>query len=80
MLSENMHKDAIQLYEKASELTEQKAYPYFFIANTYMFLNKIELAAKYYKKSIKENPDNLEVILLYFDIVNDYLNKKTGQK
>ena len=48
------------------------------MANAYMMLDSLKDAAKYYRLAMKEEPDNLEIKLIYTDIANNYILKKVG--
>ena len=48
------------------------------MANAYIMLDELKNAAKYYRLAMKEDPENLEIKLIYIDVANNYILKKVG--
>ena len=49
---------------------------YVFIANSYMLNSDTKKAIKYYRLAIKQSPDNQEIMLIYIDILNEFIEEK----
>ena len=72
------YQEAICLYEKALSLTDAKTKIYVLMANAYMMMENPCEAAKYYRLAIKEDPENLEIKLIYTDVANNFILKKVS--
>ena len=76
LLNEKRYIEAIDVYKKSLELAENKTMVYVFIANAYMLNSDMAHAIEYYRYAIKSSPDNAEIMLIYIDILNEYIEGK----
>ncbi len=51
-----------------------------FIANTYIFLNDIEQAVKYYRKAMIAAPKDNEIKLIYIETASKYIEEKAKDR
>ena len=78
LLNEKRYKEAIDIYKRSVMLTDNKAMVYIFIANAYMLDSDMKNAISYYRLAIKEAPNNQEIMLIYIDTLNDFIEGKLG--
>ncbi len=81
LTNEKRYEEAIELYKQAVRLVPMeeargRGILYVFIANAYMLLEDINNAINYYRKALKEVPENNEVRLIYVEIMNAYITRK----
>ena len=76
LLNEKRYEEAIDVYQKSIPLSMDKAMVYIFIANAYMLSSNMNCAIAYYRMAIQEAPDNQEIMLIYIDTLNDYIEGK----
>ena len=85
LTNEKRYEEAIELYKSAIRLVpaEEKrgrSILCVFIANAYMLLEDIHNAIDYYRKALKEAPENNEVRLIYVEIMNAYITRKVQKQ
>lgn len=71
---QGFHKQAIEMLEKAHPLTEDVSEVFMLIGLEYLYLEEFEQAIHYFKKCLKENPNDHSAILntMYcYDILDD---------
>ena len=78
LITQKRYQEAIGLYEKALKLTNNGTKIYVLMANAHMMLDEPSMAAKYYRLAMKEEPENLEIKLIYTDVANNFILKKVG--
>ena len=76
LLNEKRYKEAIDIYKRSVNLTDNRAMAYIFIANAYMLDSNMKNAIDYYRLAIKESPNNQEIMLIYIDTLNDFIEGK----
>ena len=81
LTNEKRYEEAIELYKQAVRLVPMeeargRGILYVFIANAYMLLEDINNAINYYRKALREVPENNEVRLIYVEIMNAYITRK----
>ena len=80
LINEKRYEEAIELYKNAARLSFEKPKIFVFIANAYMLLKDTHNAIKYYRKALREAPDNNEVRLIYVETMNEYIIRKIKTK
>ena len=69
--------EAINLYKKIVKHSTNKSQLELFIANAYMQMGEILKAMEHYRDAIKEDKDNKQALLLYLEIANEFILRKT---
>ena len=60
---QNNYETAISTFFKAINISAQKAYLYFYIANCYYKLGRLKKSIEFYEKTIEYYPDHLEALI-----------------
>ena len=63
-------------YDKAIELNPNNAETYMLLGNAHYLQGDIEMAIASYRSSIKIEPDNDEHKLVYYQVLDEYIDRK----
>ena len=77
-VEEQKYEEAIALYEKAAAIKPDDPKTYTFIGNTYYMLGELEKAINTFIKALKADADNHENKLVYLEIVQEYIKRKSA--
>lgn len=77
-VEQQKYKEAIQLYEKAVSIQPNDAKTYTFIGNTYYMLGDLEQAIYTYRKALKADNQSQENKLVYLEIIQEYIKRKSA--
>lgn len=61
----NEYETAINTFFKAINISAQKAYLYFYVANCYYKIGRLKKSLEYYEKTIEYYPNHLEALINY---------------
>jgi tetratricopeptide (TPR) repeat protein len=79
-VSESQFADALKLYYEAIKIEPKSPKIYIHSGNVCVLTDDLVGAIKDYKKAVDLLPDDDETILLYYDTVRDYVNKKLNKE
>ena len=68
--------EAMEMYKKALQLSPNNAQTYMLLGNAHYLQSDIEKAISSYRAAIKIEPDNDEHKLVYYQVMDEYIDKK----
>ena len=76
LLAENRSDEALDYYNKAIQINPDDSDTYKLIGNTHAILDNLDLAIRNYRKAIQYDKDSNELKLVYFEIIDEFINRK----
>ena len=76
MVAEGRYDEALDYYNQVTTIMPDDADTYKLIGNTHAILDNLDLAIINYRKAIELDTECDELKLIYYEIVDEYINRK----